>query len=178
MNRSSTKLAGMALLLATFALLFAGCSPADVAERPQPSESTTPTPSVETSCTPTTPNGATPPGEAAAPLYLGNGEIFTTLWPDGVVVFEPGGPGEVRADGSLAMKWPFWRGEGVAGELTIEGRSLHTSGLTVSAEIPEGYGDTGVQATALVFPGPGCFEVTARAGGSSLTFITKVERRD
>jgi len=35
-------------------------------------------------------------------------------------VFDPGGPGEIRADGSLAMKTPFWRGEGAKGKLEIE----------------------------------------------------------
>ena len=111
-------------------------------------------------------------------MYLGNGKLYTVLWPNGEIVFEPGGPGEIRPDGSLAMKNPFWRGEGVSGKVSITGRSLHRPGLKVTAEVPEGYGTEGVQATALIFPEPGCYEVTARVGGdASLTFVTKVVRR-
>jgi len=128
-------------------------------------------------CTPTSPNGQSPPGEPPSEQYLGNGELYTVLWPDGIVLFEPGGPGEIRKDGSLVMKWPFVRGEGVSGKLRIEGRSLHRSGLLVSADIPDGYGATGFQATALVFPEPGCWEVTAYAGDATLTFVTRVESR-
>jgi len=128
-------------------------------------------------CIPTAPNGQSPPGEPPSELYLGNGELYTTLWPNGVVVFEPGGPGEVREDGSLVMKWPFVRGEGVVGRVTVDGRSLHRPGLHVSAEVPDGYGMVGFQAAALVFPEPGCWEVTARAGDAKLTFVTKVESR-
>lgn len=128
-------------------------------------------------CTPTAPNGQSPPGEPSSEQYFGNGELYTVLWPNGVVIFEPGGPGELRRDGSLVMKWPFVRGDGVSGELSVEGRSLHRPGLHVTAEIPDGYGVTGFQATALVFPEPGCFEVTAHAGDATLTFVTRVVSR-
>jgi hypothetical protein len=160
-------------------LLAAGCAALPDGGGPsEASEVVTPSaPAAETSCSPTAPNGVKPPGEEPSREFFGNGKLFTLLWPNGVVIFEPGGPGEIRDDGSLAMKWPFWRGAGVSGELTIEGRSLHRPGLSVSAEIPDEYGKTGVQPTALVFPEPGCWEVTARAGGTSLTFVTKVELR-
>jgi hypothetical protein len=75
------------------------------------------------------------------------------------------------------MKWPFVRGVGVSGKLSIEGRSLHRPGLHLSADIPDGYGMTGFQATALVFPEPGCWEVTAHSGDATLTFVTRVESR-
>jgi hypothetical protein len=32
------------------------------------------------------------------------GTLFTSLWPDGRVVFRPGGPGQILHDGSLEMK--------------------------------------------------------------------------
>jgi len=170
------------MAIAVVALLLGGtlvsaCSTSgERADGPTPPPSGT-APGIDASCTPTAPTGQSPPGEPPSELYLGNGEIYTVLWPDGVVVFEPGGPGELRDDGSLAMKWPFVRGEGVSGELSVEGRSLHRPGLRISAEIPDGYGTTGFQATALVFPEPGCWEVTARAGDASLTFVTRVESR-
>lgn len=126
-------------------------------------------------CAVTDPNGSLPPGETIdAPETLGNGELWTVLWPDGIVVFEPGGPGEIRDDGSLAMKFPFWRGEGVRGELRVTGRRLDGAAGPLAAEIPEGYGETGLQATGLVFASEGCWEVTASAGDSRLTFVTQV----
>jgi hypothetical protein len=42
------------------------------------------------------------------------------------------------------------------------------------SHIPAGYGDIGFQATGIIFPTPGCWEVTGRVGNASLTFITKV----
>ena len=35
--------------------------------------------------------------------------LATSLWPDGTVVFKPGGPGSVEEDGSLSMKFPWTR---------------------------------------------------------------------
>jgi hypothetical protein len=120
----------------------------------------------------TEPNGSTPPGEQPSESYHGNGELWATLWPDGKIVFTPGGPGEMRPDGSLAMKFPFWRG--VIGSLEIEGRRLDADAQPLSAEIPDGYGDDGFQASALVFPTPGCWEVTARAGNGELKIVVLV----
>jgi len=44
-------------------------------------------------------------------------------------------------------------------------------------EANDGYGDIGFQASYLIFPTPGCWEVNAQAGereDSRLTFVTKV----
>jgi hypothetical protein len=43
----------------------------------------------------------------------------------------------------------------------------------LTAEIPEGYGETGFQATGLVCASEGCWEVTASAGDATLTFVTQ-----
>jgi len=94
------------------------------------------------------------------------------LWPNGIVVFKPGGAGFVTPDGSLGMKFG-WR-RGVRGQLTIEGRRLDASSRPLRADIPNGYGDFGFQATALIFPTPGCWEVTGHVGEASLTFVTLV----
>ncbi len=64
------------------------------------------------------------------------------------------------------MKFWWWRL--VKGRLTIEGRRLSI--------IPDGYGEIGFQASGLVFPTPGCWEVTGRIGDKSLTFVTLVEK--
>ena len=126
-------------------------------------------------CPVTEPNGSLPPGEQAVSAdYLGNGSLWTVLPPNGRVVFEPGGAGEIRPDGSLAMKFPFWRGEGVTGELHITGQRLDAEAPALTAEIPDGYGQSGFQATGLVFPSAGCWQVTASVGEHELTFTTEV----
>jgi hypothetical protein len=136
-----------------------------------------PSPAIAMSACPVTePNGSVPPGEDRdCPNCLGNGELWTVLWADGKVVFDrKSGPGEVRRDGSLSMKFPWWRGPNVQGELAIEGRRLDGPAEPLQAEIPGGYAPTGIQPTTLVFPTEGCWEVTGRVGDSSLTFVTAV----
>lgn len=128
------------------------------------------TPGNDFACPVTPPNGSLPPGETLdSSLYLGNGELWTSLWPDGKVYMEPH---NLEPDGSFAMKWGFVRG--VTGPLTIEGRRLDAEAEPLRAFITDGYGDTGFQVTALIFPTTGCWEVTARVGESSLTFVTEV----
>lgn len=129
---------------------------------------TTPPPA----CQVTVPNGSTPPGEQPSPDHHGNGQLWTGLWPNGTVVFEPGGPGTISPDGSLSMKWWWWRG--VAGQLTIEGRRLDAPASPLQADIPDGYGDIGFQAVDLTFSGEGCWEVTGKVGEAALTFVVFV----
>lgn len=139
--------------------LFAACTPAQ-------------------ECPVTTPNGSTPPGETASASYHGNGELWTALWLDGEIVFRPDGPGEIRQDGSLAMKFPWWRGEGIHGPIEISGVRLDRRGSGVTAEMPSGYSDTGFQASALVFPSEGCWQVTAHAGEAQLQFVVEIVRTE
>ena len=39
---------------------------------------------------------------------------------------------------------------------------------------PDGYGETGIHPSTLIFPSEGCWEVTANVGETTLTFITLV----
>jgi hypothetical protein len=94
------------------------------------------------------------------------------LWPDGTVAFRPGGAGFINPDGSLSMKFGWQRG--VPGRLTINGRRLDAPAPPLRANIPDGYGDRGFQATSLTFPTTGCWEVTGRVGDATLTFVTRV----
>ena len=104
-----------------------------------------------------------------------NGSLYVGgLWADGTIVFRPGGPGSIDADGSLGMKFGWTRGEGLRGKLTIHGRRLDAPAPPLRADIPEGYADTGFQATALIFPTEGCWEVTGEVGDTRLTFVTRV----
>lgn len=124
-------------------------------------------------CPVTVPNGNHPPKERPSPSHHGNGALWTVLTNDGKVLIMPQ---DVRPDGSLRMKLPWWRGPGAEGELTIQGRRLDASAAPLGSDIPFGYGNTGVQATDLRFPTEGCWEVTGRAGESQLTFVTLVVR--
>jgi hypothetical protein len=42
------------------------------------------------------------------------------------------------------------------------------------ADVPDGYGTTGFQASGVTFPAEGCWEVTGRVGEAGLTFVTLV----
>ena len=150
-----------------------------------------PLPTANTSppCPVTLPNGSTPPGERLSPGYHGNGAVWTAPWTEGKAVFEPGGPGSVEPDGSLAMKWPWWWA--VPGQLVVQGRRLDAPAPPLRAETPSGrrldvtlplsgefrVADTtphGFMPAALIFPTAGCWEVTGTVGEASLTFVTLV----
>jgi hypothetical protein len=125
------------------------------------------------SCPVTPPNLAGPPdGEPLESVHLGNGKLGTDLWPDGTVVPIPEW---VQPDGSIALKWPWWRGVGVNGLVDIEGRRLDANAAGfVARSASEGYGDTGFTPSVLPFPSAGCWEVTGRVDDASLTFVTRV----
>jgi hypothetical protein len=97
------------------------------------------------------------------------------LWPNGTVVFRPGGPGFVTRDGGLGMKFGWTRG--VPGQLNVSGRRLDGVAPPLTIEVNDGHGDVGFQASYLIFPTPGCWEVTARVGEdvhSRIAFTTNV----
>ncbi len=142
-------------------------SPDALASLPAPSPTTAPT--NESACAVTTANGKRPPSWTESGVYHGNGLLFTQLWPDGIVYARSG---DLQADGSIAVKFPWWRG--VAGRLEISGRRLDGESRALSAWIPDGYGDVGFQSTAVIFPVPGCWEVTGSVQKTSLTFVIRV----
>ena len=125
-------------------------------------------------CRVTVPNGSVPPGEKRPPgarndTYLGNGQLWTAIWPRGVVVARRD---NVARDGRIGMKFPWWRG--VRGKLKITGRRLYVRAPRLRASIPGGYGPIGFQSTMLIFPAKGCWKVTGRVGDARLTFVTLV----
>jgi hypothetical protein len=124
-------------------------------------------------CTPTQPNGDTPPGEDPSEAHYGNGRLYTGLWPNGEILADPR---FVEADGSIGMKFWWWRapGVGASGDLQITGHEIDT-GASITASIPDGYGQR-FQATGITFPTAGCYEVTAKSGDALLTFVTKVTK--
>jgi LysM repeat protein len=133
---------------------------------PQPAAGTTPTGFI---CPVTEPNGSPPPFENYSPSHHGNGEIWTGLWPNGKVYMLPDNH---QADGSFSMKWWFWRNS--TEPLSIEGHRLDIESDPLRVFYTGGYDDSGIFIVALIFPATGCWEVTARVGESSLTFVTEV----
>ena len=106
-----------------------------------------------------------------------NGNLYVgALWTDGTIVFRPGGPGFVYPDGSLGMKIAWYRANGLHGALRIQGKRLDAPGPPLRARIPHGYGDTGFQATEVIFPAEGCWQVTGTVSRTSVTFVTRVVR--
>ncbi len=74
--------------------------------------------------------------------------------------------------GAVRGNKTYWvRPEGA--ELVITGRRLDAEGPGVEAGIPCCY-PTGFQIVDLFFPAEGCWQVTARAAGRELTFVTHV----
>src|SRR4051794_27385965 len=102
-------------------------------------------------------------------LNWGNDEqtIFTVLWPNSAVIFEPGGPGEIGADGSLSMKWPWYRNN-IKGRVVIEGRGFDVFPPPLRSIVGCCYGDstaspdccydhTGFIPSTLIFTSAGCW---------------------
>lgn len=103
-----------------------------------------------------------------------NGNLYVgALWPDGTIVFRPGGAGYVYPDGSVGMKIAWYRGKGLHGKLTIEGKRVDAAAPPLRAKINE-YGDTGFQPSEVIFPTEGCWQVTGKVADASVTFVTRV----
>jgi hypothetical protein len=123
-------------------------------------------------CRVTLPNHQSPPGERPDPLDYGNGVLWTALWRHGVVLARPADV----VKGAVEAKFGFWRG--VKGQLHVTGERLDGPAPALKADIPQGYGSSGFQATGLTFPTDGCWKVTASVAGHRLSFVTIVVRID
>jgi LysM repeat protein len=137
---------------------------------PAPQPAFNPTPGTFV-CPVTLPNGRQPYGKTGEedPNFHGNNQLWTKLWPNGKIYMLAT---DQLPDGSFSQKWYFERG--VSGALIIDGHRLDAEAAPLRADIPEGYGDTGLQVLSLIFPTTGCWEVTGRVGDASLTFVTEV----
>jgi hypothetical protein len=104
---------------------------------------------------------------------VGNDELVAFSL--GKVVFKPGGSGFVDHDGALGIKWGFERLK--PGRLFVGGRRLDAAAGPARAYIYD-YGESGFQPIYLVFPTPGCWEISAGVGAaaSPLTFVVLVEK--
>jgi hypothetical protein len=113
------------------------------------------------------PPGTSPASTAPAAGTYGNGKLWVTLDPHGVIVAS----GDfVHLDGSISWKFPWWRM--VPGDLTITGRRLDAPAPPLTPFVPNGYGNIGFQASGVTFPTEGCWQVTGKIDHTSLTFVT------
>lgn len=104
-----------------------------------------------------------------------NDELLAATGRGHKVVFRPGGAGFVDHDGALGIKWGFERLK--PGRLFVGGRRLDAAAGPARAYIYD-YGESGFQPIYLVFPTPGCWEISAGVGAaaSPLTFVVLVEK--
>lgn len=175
--------------LVSMALIFGVTACSAVASSPDPVVTTSPrasspSPSPSTlanaaDCPVTVPTAAPP--EIGDQLFgsgsaHGNEDLWVGgLWPDGIIAVH-WSSSFVAADGSIGMKFGWWRN--VSGELEITGRRLDGSAPPLHAGVPDGYGGTGFQASGVSFPTEGCWAITGRVGSSHLTFVTLVIKDD
>jgi hypothetical protein len=129
-------------------------------------------------CPVTLPHSGGPPGISPDAFFgwgasYGNGTLWVGgLWPRGVI---EAGPDFVAKDGSVGMKFGWWRA--ARGKLTITGRRLDASAPPARGFVPDGYGATGFQASGVDFPTEGCWEITGALPSSSLKFVTFVVKK-
>ena len=128
-------------------------------------------------CNVTAPNGVAPGSGVPQRDAYGNQLLAVAfgLWPNGTVVFKPGGPGFQTREGFLAMKfgWTLAR----EGTLQVTGHRLDGEALPLRASIGSAVEPPNFKPSYLIFPTPGCWQVDAQIAGvtdSRLTFVTRV----
>jgi len=97
-----------------------------------------------TQCNVTAPNGVVAGETERQNRSYGNALLSVGpfgLWPDGTIVFKPGGAGLVLPDGALSMKIGWTRA--VPGTLKIWGRRLDSEAQPLRSNIPCCYEETG-----------------------------------
>jgi hypothetical protein len=122
-------------------------------------------------CRPTLPGGDAPAG-----FNYGSDGLGVELWPRGVLVAgklpDGGSYADVKPDGSIVAKLGWWRG--VEGELEITGERTDADEPPLRADVPDGYGPTGFQATGITFASTGCWKVVGLVGSERLEFVVLV----
>ncbi|HEX8134974.1 MAG TPA: hypothetical protein VF880_16280 [Actinomycetes bacterium] len=122
---------------------------------PSPTAASTPRPGAEGAkrCQVTLPSHVGPPGVSPRDFFgwgdtYGNGKLWVGgLWPGGVINADAG---FINKDGSVGMKFGWWRA--APGKLRITGRRLDASAPPARATVPDGYGETGFQASGVDSP--------------------------
>jgi hypothetical protein len=139
-------------------------------------------PAESADCPVTKPNGVGPPGERHAPNYFGNGKLFTGLYYPQLVAMHR----NIQPNGWIGEKFWWWADSPGGGDLQISGRRLDGAAQPLRARTNPGWPETdfrgtGFWAVAILFPTPGCWEVTGAlsraddgAKAAKLTFVLDV----
>ena len=188
MNRN--RIAASTTLAAALAATLLGCTGTPASTSPASASPASTSPSPASLATTAAPRPVTLAGARNCPVTIGdpvpsskpwreglfgwqsaygNGSLWVgALWPRGVVIVTPD---HVDPDGRLGMKFGWYRL--TSGFLTITGRRLDASAPPASGQA-SGYGLTGFNASGVIFPTEGCWQVTGRVGRVALTFVTFV----
>jgi hypothetical protein len=121
------------------------------------------------SCPVTLPNHPVPNSAVSRRFGYRRGQIAVELWPFGVTLVQRS---DVEPDGSLGVKVGWYRYG--RGRVRIAATRIDKPGRVTRTSVPSGYGSTGFQSSAIYFPSPGCWKVTATVGRSQLTYVTVV----
>ncbi len=125
------------------------------------------------SCPVSRPNGGQPKGTSGSAWYHGSHGLWILLWARGTAVVDRS---MVLKNGRLYVKTPWWRDAGSYGRLKVTGHRLDRPAPPLRADVPVGYGPSGFQATALIFPTYGCWLIKGRSGMGRLTIVERVVR--
>ena len=146
-----------------------------------------------TVCTPTIPNGTQPPPEVLYspefsegrlaeayraghtkpdPHLHGNGALWTVLTSDGRYLAPRS---QVERDGSIGTKLPWWMAR--PGDMTLSARRLDAAAPAAKTSVGDST-EPRFHPSGIWFPTTGCWEVTARTRGKTLTLVIDVEFAD
>jgi hypothetical protein len=103
-----------------------------------------------------------------------NDALMAIVPDDGTFIFKPGGPGFVDRDGALGIKFAWVRF--IPGVIKAGGKRLDGAAPPARAYFNKGYGKVGGHPSYLVFPTPGCWQITGQLGDKALTFVVWVEK--
>jgi hypothetical protein len=103
----------------------------------------------------------------------GNDALQAVLPQDGKFTFIPRGGGFIDRDGALGIKLAWNRLK--PGKLNVSGRRLDADARPARGYLYD-QGNLGAQSMYLVFPTPGCWEITGSVGEFSLSFVLYVEK--
>ncbi len=134
---------------------------------------TTPPPAALTPPPPpaaTGPNAGLPFRAGSSEFLYGNGALVVALPNDGTI--HPSDPSR-GLPGGVKFGW-----ERIArGDLVVATRRLDAVTVPQAADVPGGYGDTGLQVSGLNFPSPGCWQVSGTVDGKTVAFVVIVATR-
>ncbi|MHB8646793.1 MAG: hypothetical protein ACYDAR_13465 [Thermomicrobiales bacterium] len=165
-----------ALLIPIVAILLTACTVGQHPATPAPSAA----PTLGTVTAATGRASSIPSTSAACPVTPfitsrppdANTARFTETWYGNDVLWAGLAPPYQGKWFASSLKVLWWRS--VSGTLTIEGTRLDGNAPPVTAFIPDGYGQTGYQATGIDIPTPGCWAITGKVANQELRFVVAV----